>query len=128
VTHLPAIGEFDISAASTRHFVPTLALRVTDRRTGSSFAYSSDTSPAENVVELARGSPIFLHEATMLDTPGEGHSSALEAGQEAAAARAGELILLHVPPDVRPEEWRAAARVNFRGKVSVAKDFDSFEF
>jgi ribonuclease Z len=128
VTALPRMGEFDVAAAPTKHFVPTLALRVTERATGNSFAYSSDTSPAEKVVELARDSQVFLHEATMLDTSGEGHSSAVEAGQEAAAANVGELILLHVPPDVRPNKWRAAARENFHGKVSVAKDFDSFEF
>jgi ribonuclease Z len=128
VAILPKMGEFDISAAPTKHFVPTLALRVTDRTTGNAFAYSSDTSPSRNVVELARDSSIFLHEATMLDTSGDGHSSAVEAGQEAADAHVGRLILLHVPPDVRPAKWRAAAKLNFHGKVSVAKDFDVIEF
>ncbi len=128
ITALPRLGEFDIAAAPTKHFVPTLALRVTERATGSAFAYSSDTSPHRPVVELARGAKFLLHEATMLDKSGEGHSSALEAGVEAAAANVGELILLHVPPDVRPKEWRAAAKENFRGKVVVAEDFDAFEF
>lgn len=128
IVFLPHIGEFDISAAPTKHFVPTLALRITDRATGGTFAYSSDTSPHKNVVEIARDAKFLLHEATMLRGSGEGHSSAEEAGMEAAKANARKLILLHVPPHVEPQKWRAAAKENFRRQVIVAKDFDAFEF
>ena len=128
VTTLPPMGEFDIAAAPTTHFVPTLALRFTDRATGKAFAYSSDTSPDQNVVQVARDVKFLLHEATMLTESKEGHSSAREAGEEAAKANAGELVLIHVPPNVQPQKWRAAAKENFRGKVRVAKDFDRFEF
>jgi ribonuclease Z len=128
ITPFPPTGEFEISGAPTKHFVPTLALRVKNRMTGESFAYSADTSPHRNVVELARGAKILLHEATMLTESKEGHSTALEAGEEAAKAHVGELILIHVPPDVQPKEWRAAAKKNFSGKVVVARDFDTFEF
>lgn len=128
ITDLPRIGEFDISAAPTKHYVPTLALRITDRATGEAFAYSSDTSPDQNVVEISRDAKFLLHEATLLGESSEGHSSAEEAGEQAAAANVGELILIHVPPEVEPQKWRAAAKQNFRGKVVVAKDFDAFEF
>lgn len=128
ITALPKMGEFDIQGAPTKHFVPTLALRITERATGKSFAYSSDTSPDQNVVEIARGTQFFIHEATMLDKSGEGHSSAIEAGQDAAAAEVNQLILLHVPPNVSPPKWRAAAKQNFSGKVTVANDFDTFNF
>lgn len=128
ITTLPKMGEFDIQGAPTKHFVPTLALRITERATGESFAYSSDTSPDPMVVEIAKGTKFLMHEATMLDRSGEGHSSAIEAGQEAAAAQVNELILLHVPPDVSPPKWKAAAKENFKGKVTVANDFDTFEF
>ncbi len=125
---LPPMGEFDIAGTPTTHFVPTLALRITERATGRAFAYSSDTSPDKNVVDVARDVNILLHEATMLDESRQGHSSALEAGAEAAQANARELILIHVPPNVKPQKWRAAAKQNFRGKVRVANDFDVIEF
>lgn len=128
VTALPQIGEFDVSAAPTKHFVPTLALRFTDRATGESFAYSSDTSPHKNVVEISRDVKLLFHEATLLGESSEGHSSAEEAGQEAAAANVSKLVLLHVPPNVQPQKWRAAAKASFQGKVVVANDFDMFEF
>lgn len=125
---LPQMGEFDVCAAPTKHFVPTLALRITERATGSAFAYSSDTSPHENVATLSRKAKFLVHEATMLDQSSEGHSSALEAGQAATDAKVDELILIHVPPYVQPHKWRAAAKQKFRGKVSVANDFDVVEF
>lgn len=128
VTSLSPMGEFDIAAAPTTHFVPTLALRVTERATGEAFAYSADTSPNDNVVQVARNVKFFLHEATMLDEPKEGHSTAEQAGEEASKANVGELILIHVPPNVEPKKWRAAAKQNFRGKVRVANDFDVIEF
>lgn len=128
LSSLPPIGEFDISAAPTTHFVPTVALRITERDTGAVFAYSSDTSPNPYVVALARDAKLFMHEATTLDQPKQGHSSAGEAGAEAALANVDKLVLLHLPPDVEPQKWRDAAQKNFHGKVIVAKDFDTFEF
>ncbi len=128
ITSLPPIGEFDVKVVTAIHFVPTMALRVTERATGKSMAYSADTSPHPNIVEIARDVDCLIHEATMLDVSGQGHSSAVEAGRQAAAAHAHELVLLHVPPDVKPSKWRAAAKTAFPGKVIVANDFDSVEF
>ncbi|MGB8646647.1 MAG: ribonuclease Z [Anaerolineae bacterium] len=120
--------EFTISATLTEHFVPTIALRVVWQATGSAVAYSCDTSPMENLVELARGASIFIHEATTLDTIGSGHSSAIQAGAEARRAGAKRLVLVHLPPDVKPARWRAAAKQEFNGSVIVARDLQSFTF
>jgi ribonuclease Z len=120
--------EFSISATLTEHFVPTIALRVTSEETGASIAYSCDTAPRETVVELARGAKIFFHEATTLETPAPGHSSAVQAGVEARQACAEKLVLLHLPPEVRPAKWRAAARREFSGPIVVAQDLQSFTF
>ena len=128
VTALPSICEFDIAAAPSIHFVPTIGVRVTDRATGKSFAYSSDTSPTHSTVELARGVNRLFHEATTWNTSSEGHSSASEAGAIAAEADVPELVLLHLPPNVDAENWRAAAAESFSGKIVVAKDFDTFGF
>lgn len=125
---LPRIDEFEISAMHGKHFVPTMALRVLNHTTGNTFAYSADTSPHDNIVAIARDADYFLHEATQLDESKEGHSSAVEAGQAASAAGAKQLILIHVPPQVQPQKWKLAAKQYFRGKVSVANDFDVIEF
>ncbi|MBI4670453.1 MAG: MBL fold metallo-hydrolase [Chloroflexi bacterium] len=128
IAKLPPIGEFDIEAMLAKHYVPTIALRITERATGSVLAYSADTAPHENIVEIARDANLFFHEATELNTSSAGHSTAFEAGAEAAAAHVKSLVLVHVPPNVNPEQWRRAAKQNFRGKVRVANDFDVIEF
>lgn len=128
IAPLPSIDEFDLWGARTVHFVPTLALRVTNRSTGVSIAYSADTAPHPYIVELARGTRYLFHEATTCTEPSAGHSSALEAGDQARQAGAQGLVLVHVPPNVKPDKWRAAARRKFRREVIVANDFDSFEF
>ncbi len=86
------------------------------------------TEPAEGIVELARGCTILLHEATTLETPAPGHSSAIQAGSQARRAAAGKLVLVHLPPDTRPAKWRAAARKEFAGPIVVGRDFQSFVF
>lgn len=128
LAEFPAMGEFEVRSTLSKHFVPTMALRVTNRATGKCFAYSSDTEPFPNVVEIARGADLLVHEATQLDESREGHSSALEAGQAATDAQVRALVMIHVPPHVNAYKWKRAARQTFRGKVSVANDFDVIEF
>lgn len=120
--------EFEVHGTVTRHFVPTLAVRVESAETGNAIAYSSDTSPFPGITDLARDAVYLIHEATTLDMPSAGHSSAVQAGETARNANARRLVLVHLPPDVRPARWRAAAKSQFSGPVIVARDLQSFEF
>ena len=74
--------------------------------------YSSDTQPCDNMVELARGVDVLIHEAT-----GEkmGHSSPEQAGEIAQRAGAGQLLLIHYPSRVDTEEWVTRARSRYSG-------------
>jgi ribonuclease BN (tRNA processing enzyme) len=123
-----ANGEFSVSATQTEHFVPTIAVRITSEESGESIAYSCDTTPQENIVELSRGVKYLFHEATTLDTSSLGHSSAIQAGRQATRAGAEQLVLLHLPPETKSSKWRRAAREEFSGRVHVASDLESFEF
>lgn len=120
--------EFSIITMPAVHFVPTMSLRITSAASGVSVMYTADTAPTENIITLAEGAKYLLHEATLLEGSDRGHSSALQAGEAATRAHAAELILVHLPPQVRPDEWHAAARRAFSGPIHVAADFDSFEF
>jgi ribonuclease Z len=99
-----------ITAAPGLHAVPVIGLRVTDRVSGGVMAYSADTSPSPVITELARSAQLLLHEATG-DLPG--HSTASQAAEVAAAAGAGELILIHLPPErwLGPAELAAARQI-----------------
>ena len=118
--------DVEIRSYPTQHTAPSIGLRIEDRATGGVVAYSSDTEPCDEVVALAHGASILLHEAT-----GEvvGHSSAAQAGEIARRAGAARLVLIHYPPDPasRPG-WLQDAHEAFGGPVELAQDYDTFEF
>jgi len=118
--------EFRITSAPVKHLVPTIGVRIENKRTGKVLAYSSDTEPYDTVVELARGADILIHEAA---TDTLGHSSAAQAGEIARRAGAGRLVLIHYRPAPHKYEcWVGEAAAAFGGPVELAQDFGEYEF
>lgn len=118
--------EFRITAAPVQHLVPTLGLRIENRRSARVLVYSSDTSPTEEVVALARDADILIHEAAGNTF---GHSSAAQAGEIAHRAGVGRLVLIHYRPSPQKyERWLAEAGVAFKGPVELAQDFGEYVF
>jgi ribonuclease BN (tRNA processing enzyme) len=92
------LGPFDVTLARTAHPVECYAIRLTVD--GRSLVYTGDTGPSDAVVELARGADVLLAEAAHppgLELPPELHLTAKEAGEHAAAAGVGRLLITHVP-------------------------------
>ena len=108
-----------------------------------SIVISGDTAPSDNLIRLAQGADVLVHEAMYLpgvdrlaarvpNHPGlkqhllASHTSAEDAGRVAQAAGVKLLVLSHLVPADDPaitdEMWIAAARVHFRGQVIVGKD------
>jgi len=108
-----------------------------------SIVISGDTTPSDNLVRLAQGADVLVHEAMYLPAvdrlaarvpnhPGlkqhllASHTSAEDAGRVAQEAGVKLLVLSHlVPaddPGVTDEMWIAAARVHFSGPVIVGRD------
>lgn len=114
-----------ILAASTHHLVPSIALKVISRATGRSVAYSSDTSPCDALVRLARGADLLLHEASGATA---GHSSAAMAGAIARLAGVGRLALIHYDVKANPDDLIDEAHSTFDGPVTVTQDLEEFEF
>lgn len=117
-------GPFRMRTAPMRHWVPTLGLRV--EADGHSVAYSADTGPTDELVGLAREADVLLCEATLLErTPSSPdlHLSAAEAGEHAARADVGRLVITHT-------RWRradaelglAAAAAPYGGPVALAEE------
>jgi ribonuclease BN (tRNA processing enzyme) len=132
-----------VTAALVHHppVVPAFGFRfdAADR----SIVISGDTAPSDNLVKLAQGADVLVHDA--LFEPGvdrlvarvpnasalkrsimSHHTSAQDAGRVAQAAGVKMLVLSHlVPPDdpaISDQMWIDAARVHFRGPVIVGKD------
>ncbi|MGY1855550.1 MBL fold metallo-hydrolase [Modestobacter sp. SYSU DS0290] len=108
------IGPFEVTTARTAHPVECYAVRLTAG--GRSLVYTGDTGPSEAVVELARGADVLLAEAAYAegpDLPPGLHLTGRQAGEHAAAAGVGRLLVTHVPAWVDAEGQLAAARAVF---------------
>jgi ribonuclease BN (tRNA processing enzyme) len=128
---------------------PALAYRF-DTPDGS-IAFSGDTGPSENVVRLAQGADILVHEVIDLDALlarisglsnfetvrsqlSRSHTAVQEVGHIAARAGVGRLVLSHLVPGEgkhSPEEWEALVRdaaPEFAGEVICGVDLDEFAF
>ena len=74
---------------------------VGEARPGRLFVYTGDTKPSEDVVEVAHGADLLVHEATFGHEEKEraretDHSTAVEAAQIALAAEVRKLALTHL--------------------------------
>ena len=108
-----------------------------------SIVISGDTAPSDNLIKLAQGADVLVHDAlyapavdrlvggvanaaTLKQSIMSHHTSAEDAGRIAQAAGVKTLVLSHfVPaedPAVSDQMWIDAARVHFRGTVIVGKD------
>jgi ribonuclease BN (tRNA processing enzyme) len=107
-----------------------------------SIVISGDTRYSESVVKLARGADVLVHEVVSREfwqRPGApqpaavvrhilaSHTDAGDVGKVAAAAGVGTLVLSHIVPTEgagapTDEEWLAAVRPYFKGKVIVGRD------
>jgi ribonuclease BN (tRNA processing enzyme) len=108
-----------------------------------SIVISGDTRPSENLIKLAQGADVLVHEvlfpagvdrlvagvanaATLKQSILSHHTSAEDAGQVAKQAGVKTLVLSHfVPPDdphITDSMWIEAASAHFDGKIVVGKD------
>ncbi len=117
--------DFKVASTPVIHFIPTIGLRFDAHRTGKSLVYSCDTEPCPQMVRLAQGADLLIHEATGEET---GHSSAEQAGDVAAQAGVKELCLIHYPTgqfaDGDPVQGAAE---KFKGKIFLAEDYMKLE-
>ncbi len=108
-----------------------------------SIVISGDTAPSENLIELARGADVLVHDAlypaaidrlvagvpnatTLKQSIPSHHTSAEDAGRVAQKAGVKTLVLSHlVPPEdpaVTDQMWIDAASAHFDGKIVVGRD------
>lgn len=118
---------YHIDTAPTVHSRPCLALRFASAD-GRALVYSADTEPCDAVRNLARGAAVLIHEAT---TPGPfpGHTSPRQAGEIAAAAGVGRLVLVHYSPRWTMSADQAVAEVReagFSGDIEIGREFASY--
>lgn len=132
-----------VTAALVHHppVVPAFGYRFDAR--DRSIVISGDTAPSDNLIKLAQGADVLVHDvlyvpavdrlvagvpnATRLkQSIMSHHTTAEDAGRVAQAAGVKTLVLSHfVPPEdpaVTDEMWIDAARRHFRGEIILGKD------
>jgi ribonuclease BN (tRNA processing enzyme) len=119
------VGEAVLRAAAVDHPCEAYALRV--EHGGRSLVYSGDTGPCDGLVELAHGADVLLCEASWphvvpgawTEPPPGVHLSGRQAGEHAAAAGVGRLLITHVPAWFDGPSLAAEARQAFVGPVEL---------
>jgi ribonuclease Z len=118
--------EFRILATPVQHFIPTIGLRIEFLKSKKVLAYSCDTEPCPQLLRMADGADVLIHEASG-SLPG--HSSAAQAGKAAAQAEVGELYLIHYPTgQFASGDLLSEARTKYEGPITLAEDFGSISF
>jgi ribonuclease BN (tRNA processing enzyme) len=109
-----------------------------------SIVVSGDTKPSPNLIQLAKGADVLVHEAMyepaidkmLAKRPYvpprlkqflmDGHTSAEDSGRIAAQAGVKTLVLSHLLPgddlELPDEVWRSEAAKHFRGEIIVGRD------
>jgi ribonuclease BN (tRNA processing enzyme) len=119
------------------HAHPALAYRF--ESADGSIVFSGDTTASENLIALASGADVLVHQVADLDwlerhgTTGRAlermaglHTAVTQVGKVASRAGVGTLILNHYlpadPAAISEDEWREKARVDFAGEVIAGRD------
>jgi len=126
----PEVGPLRFAFRSVPHFTEAFAIRVTSASGGGSLAYSADSSPSEDLVELARGCELLLVEATLRSperTGARGHMTPEEAGEHARAAGVRRAVLTHITDELDVDWAGAQASRAFGDAVEVAQEGAVFE-
>lgn len=115
---------------SHSEFAPVIGLRIETRNQFGQHivAFTGDTSPNDNIIPLARAADLLVHEAAFsyalnpeFGDGAFGHSTAKFAGQNARAAGAKKLALVHIDAmyEGREHALLEEARAAFGGQVCL---------
>ena len=121
-------------ATDHRPVEPTLGYRIEHGTTA--VAVAGDTVPCAGLDELCAGADAYVQTVIREDLVAlvpnprfqdilDYHSTVAQAGETAARARVGTLVLTHYVPALQPgqeDEWRARAAAHFDGPIVLGDD------
>jgi ribonuclease BN (tRNA processing enzyme) len=116
------IGPFQVRTRLLPHWLTNAGIRLAAG--DSVLVYTGDSGPSPEIARLAHDADVLLAEATHLDPVPEdvrAHlSSPRQAGEQAAAAGVGRLLLTHLWPGTPKAVARDAAAATYHGQIDVA--------
>jgi ribonuclease BN (tRNA processing enzyme) len=122
------LGPFRLRFERVNHPVETYAVRA--EAGGTALTYSGDTGVSDALVRLAEGSGALLCEASFPsapDLPPDLHLTGQQAGEHAAKAGVGRLLVTHVPPWTDAGPVRDDAAAAFGGPTDLVAAGGSYD-
>jgi ribonuclease BN (tRNA processing enzyme) len=122
------LGPFRLRFERVNHPVETYAVRL--EAGGRALAYSGDTGVSAGLVAAAAGADLLLCEASVTDGtphPPDLHLTGAEAGEHAARAGVGRLLITHVPPWTDASVVGQAAATAFPGPTELVAAGSAYE-
>ena len=122
------IGPFHITTFEMTHIgVSSVGYRI--EAGGAVLAYTGDSGPCREVIEMARDADMLVAEATYQDASSQAffHMSATQAAQHATAAGAKRLVLTHILPTLDRAISLVEATAAFDGRIELAEDGTTLE-
>ena len=116
------VGPFTVEAVPVEHPVEAYGLRVAGG--GALVAFSGDSAPCQQLVDVATGADLLLAEASFHhqeDNPPGIHLTGTDCGEVARDAGVGRLVITHVPPWYDPRDMLAAAQEVWDGPSELAR-------
>lgn len=126
------VGPFTIECFPTVHPVESYAMRITgpgEDGQDKVICYSGDTDTCRGVIDAACGADIFLCEAAFeegRDSVRGIHLTGQRAGEVAASAQVGHLLLTHLQPWTDPAVVKAEAGATYSGPIDVVSADQEF--
>jgi ribonuclease BN (tRNA processing enzyme) len=124
------IGPVRVKFQPVPHFTETYAMCISSRNGSGRIVYGADCRPTDALTEFASRAELMLVEATLPRperTGIRGHLTPAEAGEQARAAGAERLLLVHITDELDAEWARSEAADAFGGPVYVAREGDTYE-
>jgi ribonuclease BN (tRNA processing enzyme) len=123
------VGDVWASFHPVPHFVETFAVRIGSEGDGE-IAYSADTRPGKEIVDVARDADLLIIEGTLPRperTGVRGHLTPEEAGDHAKQAGAKRVVITHISDEIGDDWAREEAEKGFGGPVEIAHEGATYE-
>ena len=117
---------FTVESMPVAHREESLAYRITGT-SGKSVVYSGDTDVCESLAVIAKNADLFICESAHPDAlKAHGHLTPSRAGEIAAKAQVGKLVLTHFYPECDTVDIKKECRRTYSGPLVLAEDLMRF--
>jgi len=116
------LGDTVVETVEVPHYVTTSAFAFTSA-SGARLVYGADCGPNPQLIELANDADLLIAEATMpVGEEIEGHLTAVQAGEHAAAASAKRLMLTHFSELFQSGQLCEQVKSSYSGELLLAAE------